>query len=145
MQAKAAAIVCLLLVVSGCALKTPGEPECISGVTNFQQLRELKPSMEFERLGQIFIQGGTTTVTADGALRAVQGPNGEWIVDGLDPESVFITIKPANNKEEGYRYSVLSNAGTRDLYLQNEKCFSIVKSMHPVAYKEAVTITVYGA
>lgn len=135
MPTRVAALVCgLLLATSGCTPKSPQtDPACIPNVKT-----PLVDIPGIEQLGIITIKAGTTDVSASGGIKphSVGSELNHWVVRLPQNESIMLFIKPGDKANKtGFPYSILSNDGEKDLYLQKAQCTSLLAVSDAVAYK----------
>src|SRR5688500_17429463 len=101
-----------------------------------------------EQLGIVSIKNSTTEVSASGGLgvHSVSSKIHHWAVRlPLPNESVMLLIEPGDKTDKtGFPYSILSNDGEKDLYIQKQQCTSILAVADAFAYKGDVTLTVYA-
>lgn len=143
MSGRVIAIACgLLLVVSGCALKTPGvEPECLPGVKT-----PLLDIPGIEQLGTVVIKDKTTNLSTSGGIQvhSIGSKVNNWVVRLPQNESVMLFVEPGHGMSKtGFPYSILSNDGEKNLYLQKQQCTSLIPRGDAFAYIGDVTLTVY--
>lgn len=143
-RTRVAALVSVVLVLAGGCAPTPPrvEPECLQGVTT-----PLIDLPNLVQLGSVTLKNSTTEVSTSGGIDAhsiTSEPN-HWAVRLPPPnESVMLLIEPGGQaKKTGFPYSILSNDGDEDLYLQKERCTSLLKIGDAFAYIGNVTFTVY--
>ena len=143
MSARGVALVCgLLLAISGCALNTPKtDPECMPNVKT-----PLLDIPSIEQLGIITIKDKTSNVSTSGGVEAysIGSESNQWAVRLPQNESVMLFIKPGDKADKtGFPYSILSNDGEKDLYLQKGPCTSLLVVKDALAYRDDVTLTLY--
>ena len=144
MSARVVALVYgLFLMICGCTPKPPGvEPECMQGVKT-----PLVDIPGIEQLGIVSVRNSTTEVSTSGGLstHSITSEANHWAVRLPPPnESVMILIEPGSKADKtGFAYSILSNDGEEDLYLQKGQCTSLLKVADAFAYKGDFTLTVY--
>lgn len=143
MSSRVMALVCgLLLIVSGCGKAPRVEPECMQGVKT-----PLLDIPGIEQLGIVSIKNNTKDVSASGGLdvHSITSKVDHWAVRLSPPnESVVLLIEPGEKADKtGFPYSILSNDGEKDLYIQKQQCTSILAVADAFAYKGDVTLTIY--